>query len=205
MHLDNVPQTILYASVIAFGVYGIYHLMNVVTSYANEYFHNALVVHPNLNGVYYSVSYWTEKGGRPYQEDRYTMMKGSGHGDSSLYALFDGHGGAKASQYCKDNLLKYIQTDANFENNTVASLMSAFRKLDDEFTVIAKRHMLSDGSTAVVAVINDRKIYVANAGDSRAIIVQKGKLSIDRIAGSYLHIIPYHLISGQVVKQRRCQ
>ena len=45
---------------------------------------------PFLNGVYYPVSYWTEKGGRPYQEDRYNAMKGIGSEDSSLYAVFDG-------------------------------------------------------------------------------------------------------------------
>ena len=60
------------------------------------------------------------------------------------------------------------------EHNTVASLITGFRRVDEEFTSIARRHMLSDGSTAVVAVVHDRKIYVANAGDSRGIIVHKG-------------------------------
>ena len=169
-----LSETLLYASLTVVAFYGFYQVFNAASAYINDYFNTVLVVHPNLNGVFYAVSYWTEKGGRPYQEDRYDMMKGTGHKDSSLYALFDGHGGAKASQYCKDHLLKYIQADVNFENNTVASIMNSFRKLDEEFTSIAKRHMLSDGSTAVVAVINDRKVYVANAGDSRAIIVHKG-------------------------------
>ena len=149
-------------------------IFNIVSFYLSEYFNNSIVVNSHLNDVYYAVSYWTERGGRPYQEDRYTMLKGLGHYDSSLYGLFDGHGGSKASQYCKDNLLKYVKSDTCFKENTAASLMSGFRRLDEEFTQIAKRHMLSDGSTAVVAVINNKKVYVANAGDSRAIIVQKG-------------------------------
>ena len=172
--LAFVPQTILYGAAVTIVVWGICHLYIAFVSFFSDYFNNVLIVQPHLHGVYYAVSYWTEKGGRPYQEDRYAMMKGSGHKDSSLYALFDGHGGSKASQYCKDHLLNYIQSDVNFENNTAASLMNGFRKLDDEFTMIAKRHMLSDGSTAVVAVVNNGKIYVANAGDSRAIIVHKG-------------------------------
>ena len=45
---------------------------------------------PFLNGVHYAVSYWTEKGGRPYQEDRFNAIKGTGSEDSSLYAVFDG-------------------------------------------------------------------------------------------------------------------
>ena len=69
-------------------------------------------VDPFVNGVKYPVSYWTEKGGRPYQEDRHQEMKGSGATDSSLYGVFDGHGGYRAAQYCKDYLLKCIAGDA---------------------------------------------------------------------------------------------
>lgn len=42
---------------------------------------------------------------------------------------------------------------------------------------------MSDGTTAVTALIHNKRIYVANAGDSRAIVVQQGGqakyLSID--------------------------
>jgi hypothetical protein len=48
------------------------------------------VVDPFINGVHYPVSYWTDKGGRPYQEDRHQEIKGLGSHDSSLYAVFDG-------------------------------------------------------------------------------------------------------------------
>ena len=47
-------------------------------------------VDPFINDVYYAVSYWSEKGGRPYQEDRHSIIKGVGEEDSSLYAVFDG-------------------------------------------------------------------------------------------------------------------
>jgi hypothetical protein len=47
-------------------------------------------VDPFINGVFYAVSYWTEKGGRPYQEDRHQELKGIGSQDSSLYGVFDG-------------------------------------------------------------------------------------------------------------------
>lgn len=49
------------------------------------------VVNPFINTVHYPVSYWTEKGGRPYQEDRHSEMKGNGRDDSSLYGVFDGN------------------------------------------------------------------------------------------------------------------
>ena len=138
------------------------------------YMQASITVNPYLNGVYYAVDYWTERGGRQYQEDRFSMSKGSGHIDSSLYGLYDGHGGAKASEYCKKYLLNYIENDESFAGDTITALTKGFERLDTNFTAIARRHMLNDGTTAVVAVINNRTVYVANLGDSRAIIVQKG-------------------------------
>jgi protein phosphatase 2C family protein 2/3 len=53
--------------------------------------------------------------------------------------------------------------------------------------------MLTDGTTAVVAAIHDRRVYVANAGDSRGIIVQKGGrvkvMSIDHKPNRYYECI----------------
>ena len=96
-----------------------------------QYFTNRPVkVDPFINGVKYPVSYWTEKGGRPYQEDRHEEIKGRGAADSSLYGVFDGHGGHRASQYCKDYLLKCITADAEFEENPAKALFRSFFKYD---------------------------------------------------------------------------
>lgn len=50
-----------------------------------------MVVNPFINDVFYAVSYWTEKGGRPYQEDRHCEMRGKEKEDSSLYGVYDGN------------------------------------------------------------------------------------------------------------------
>jgi serine/threonine protein phosphatase PrpC len=47
-------------------------------------------------------------------------------------------------------------------------------RIDNEFISICKKNHFTDGSTAVVAMISNRNIVVANAGDSRCIVVQKG-------------------------------
>lgn len=133
-----------------------------------------MVVDPFNNNVHYAVSYWTEKGGRPYQEDRHDEIKGKGKDDSSIYGVFDGHGGMKAAQFCKENLLKNILMDPNFIEEPSKALQRAFFRTDAEFSAIAKVKNLTDGTTAVVAVVHGKRIYVANAGDSRCILVQKG-------------------------------
>ena len=63
-------------------------------------------------------------------------------------------------------------TPYNNENH-----LNNLRRTDAEFSSIARQRVLPDGTTAVIAIIHNRKIYVANAGDSRAIIVQKGGLA----------------------------
>jgi len=137
----------------------------------------------NLNGVYYPVSYWTEKGGRPYQEDRYDVLKGRGADDSSLYGVFDGHGGDRAAQYCKSHMLSAILADEMFESNPAEAMTKCFHRIDREFMDVCKSWGYTDGTTAVVAQISNRHIVVANAGDSRCMVVQKGgqahALSVD--------------------------
>jgi protein phosphatase 1L len=127
----------------------------------------------HINNVHYPVSYWTEKGGRPYQEDRHDEIRGSCSKDCSLYGVFDGHGGMQAAEYCKENMLKTILAEHEFENNPSLAMKNAFHKVDKNFVEKGKKQGLSDGTTAVVAVISNNQITVANAGDSRGIVVQK--------------------------------
>jgi serine/threonine protein phosphatase PrpC len=51
---------------------------------------------------------------------------------------------------------------------------------------------MNDGTTAVVAIVHAGRVYVANAGDSRAIIVQKGgkaiSMSIDHKPNRYVNV-----------------
>eukprot|EP01031_Cornospumella_fuschlensis_P040911 gene40911-49901_t len=132
-------------------------------------------VQPFLNGVTYAVSYWSERGGRQYQEDRFNSMKAPiGTNEASLYGVFDGHGGEKAAEYCRQHLLAAIAADGNWQSNPALAATRAFFKVDADFSKIAKAQTLTDGTTAVVAVIVNKKLYIANAGDSRAVLVQRG-------------------------------
>ncbi|CAM9526071.1 unnamed protein product, partial [Ectocarpus fasciculatus] len=128
----------------------------------------------HVNGVHYAVSYWTVQGGRPYQEDRHTERQGKGLPDSCLYGVFDGHGGHNAAEYCRSNMIDNILSDEKFETDVPGALYRAFLKTDADFVEYGKRRGVVDGTTAVVVSIHDNKIHVANAGDSRAILIQRG-------------------------------
>jgi len=64
--------------------------------------------------------------GRTYQEDRHCECKGIGEADSSIYGVFDGHAGSKASQFCKDFLLKYLIVDEDFISKPALALKKTF-------------------------------------------------------------------------------
>lgn len=62
------------------------------------------------------------------QEDRFHVHRGHGADDSSLYGVYDGHGGTNASQYCKDHLINTILSDDMFESNPLEALKKSFHR-----------------------------------------------------------------------------
>jgi protein phosphatase 2C family protein 2/3 len=64
-----------------------------------------------------------------------------------------------------------------------------FYRTDNDFVEYGKRRGVSDGTTAVTVLIHSGKLYVANAGDSRAILIQRGgkvkSLSFDHKPSRY--------------------
>jgi serine/threonine protein phosphatase PrpC len=61
-----------------------------------------------------------------------------------------------------------------FESNPLETLQKSFHQIDRDFVALCKRNGITDGTTAIVSLIHNRNVYVANAGDSRGIMVQRG-------------------------------
>ncbi|ORX61077.1 protein serine/threonine phosphatase 2C [Piromyces finnis] len=103
--------------------------------------------------------------------------------DISFFGVFDGHSGGVVSKYASKELHKILINDNEFKSkNYEKALKSAFFKLDDQMQKDAELSNCEAGSTAVVSLIVDKSLYIANCGDSRAIISSNGKaiaLSID--------------------------
>lgn len=94
-----------------------------------------------------------------------------------IFGVFDGHGGANASAFAKDNIAKYLKDaleshnpETLTEEGVFKALKACFQKLDADYP-----DEKLEGTTATVAIILDGKIWVANVGDSRTIFVKDGK------------------------------
>jgi protein phosphatase 1L len=94
----------------------------------------------------------------------------------SYYGIFDGHGGAEVSIYLKNNMRNIILQRINelFIHNDDEKHIDVSQLLYDSFKQIVNdipyKLAINTGSTAVVILKRNKQIWVANVGDSRAIM-----------------------------------
>lgn len=113
------------------------------------------------------------QGARAYMEDTYQCVHPF-NGTYSYFAVFDGHGGARVSKFAASRLQELITAHLNNEDDPAEALDLAFRQLDSEWLAVANRMGYDDGSTGVAALLVDDVLYVANVGDSRAVVSCNG-------------------------------
>lgn len=122
-------------------------------------------------------------GRRREMEDAVMVELGFFDDDNStkfdFYGVYDGHGGSRVAYACRDRLHKLLAAEMEMKRGRTAAEMNweymmveSFSKMDDE--VNETDIVGSMGSTAVVAVVGDKEIVVANCGDSRAVLSRGG-------------------------------
>ena len=104
----------------------------------------------------------------------------------SYFAIFDGHGGEECSEFLKENYDKYLIENKNFPFDIKLSMIETFQKIEEDFFKLkCKENSFEDsdksGSCALVAIIFDNKVYIANIGDSRAIMSVNGGTKVKQL------------------------
>ena len=91
--------------------------------------------------------------------------------DASVFGVFDGHGGAGASAYVRDNLKKYLTVSLEMNNHTGLTDEGIWEALKECcINLDADYPNDHDGTTATIAIILNDKLWVGNVGDSRTIL-----------------------------------
>lgn len=127
---------------------------------------------------------WTQ-GRRAYMEDRYTasevFLSVGAEGSSrkkraAIYGIFDGHGGYRAAEFCKNNTQKLFEncqqnmtltsrTGDQSDGDIAAQILhQTMCSLDTEFLKTARASNLADGTTAIVAFAHGDQLVVGNIG-----------------------------------------
>jgi serine/threonine protein phosphatase PrpC len=116
---------------------------------------------------------WENIGSRPYMEDTYSFDVNMPYG-FSYYGLFDGHGGKEVSLYLKENMKHVIVKHIKDAMKINESFIDVQKVLYESFKTIINdipyKTSMTTGSTALVILKHSGKVWVANAGDTRAIM-----------------------------------
>ncbi|XP_042499458.1 probable protein phosphatase 2C 44 isoform X2 [Macadamia integrifolia] len=122
------------------------------------------------------------KSGHDMEDYHVAEYKNKKNHELGLFAIFDGHLGDCVPSYVKDNLFNNIIEEPNFWKNTEIAIKNAYRSTD-KFILEHSTRLGPGGSTAVTAIVIDGKdLWVANIGDSRAVLCERGcahQLTVD--------------------------
>jgi len=125
---------------------------------------------------------WEDIGSRTYMEDRVSVDT-TLYKDYEYYAVFDGHGGADVSTYLAVHLKKVVK--GVLINHAIKHAHAHAHAHQHQFVDVSEvlhesfKQVVNDipyklsfdrGSTAVVVIRNKTNIWVANCGDTRAIM-----------------------------------
>lgn len=96
-----------------------------------------------------------------------------GH-ELGLFAIYDGHLGNAVPAYLQKHLFANILNEGAFWTNPGGSISKAYEKTDQD--ILKSSNLGRGGSTAVTAIlINGQRLWVANVGDSRAVLSRGGQ------------------------------
>mmetsp|Transcript_43092 Transcript_43092/g.69956 ORF Transcript_43092/g.69956 Transcript_43092/m.69956 type:complete len:660 (+) Transcript_43092:125-2104(+) len=111
------------------------------------------------------------QGPRRNMEDRHVMMQQvKGRPGEHLFAVFDGHGGHRAAEFAAERLPEELLNSSEYDSDPVSALKKAFLATDVAFLEESRIRGYDDGTTGIVVLIKGDTLYVANAGDCRAVL-----------------------------------
>ncbi|KAI3792796.1 hypothetical protein L2E82_06687 [Cichorium intybus] len=99
-----------------------------------------------------------------------------GNPNVHIFGVFDGHGhsGKQCSNFVKNRLIELLSSDETLLEDPVKAYNSAFSTTNNELHDNPEIDDSMSGTTAITVLVIGDKLYVANVGDSRAVISVKG-------------------------------
>ena len=111
-------------------------------------------------------------GRRPNMEDVSIILPNSPTENSSLFGLFDGHGGREAAEFASQHLPGLI---SEFVKRDPSQPQEAYETAFKRLQMDMRPWCVYVGCTACIAVIEGNTLTVANIGDTRCVLCRDGK------------------------------
>ncbi|KAM0061086.1 putative cGMP-dependent protein kinase AGC-PKA-PKG family [Helianthus debilis subsp. tardiflorus] len=92
-----------------------------------------------------------------------------------FFGVFDGHGefGAQCSQFVKQKLCENLLRNSRFHVDPVEACHAAFLSTNAQLHADLDIDDSMSGTTAITILVRGKTLYVANSGDSRAVIAER--------------------------------
>ena len=168
-----------------------YNSNNDKILYLSNNLNKAKIFHSSFGDYPFFCSYNSYKNNREYNEDKILIScQKNNEVRIHLFSIFDGHGGNKCCKYLMNNFDKILFSNKNLKNKPSKSLKESYILSENLFKEINKPKNLlipieKSGSCALSLLAIGKKIYCANAGDSRAIYSENESKEVYQI--SYEH------------------
>ena len=155
--------------------------INNIIDYKN--ISNELLSQMNIIDDYNDLAFGAQLGANAPCEDAFFIQNITLLNYEGIFlSVFDGHGGDKLSKYANLLLYPYFlesfnlnKFEPNLNRRIILSLKQAYERIEHEFLKIAFNERLNHnylysqvGACAISAIIINKKIFVANLGDSKA-------------------------------------
>ena len=155
--------------------------INNIIDYKN--ISNELLSQMNIIDDYNDLAFGAQLGSNSPCEDAFFIQNITLLNYEGIFlSVFDGHGGDKLSKYANLLLYPYFlesfnlnKFEPNLNRRIILSLKQAYERIEHEFLKIAFNERLNHnylysqvGTCAISAIIINKKIFVANLGDSKA-------------------------------------
>ncbi len=121
-------------------------------------------------------SYFTNGAMAKINQDRGCVVQPYGEDPRrALFAVYDGHGehGQEVSQFAMEYIRDNLHKHPSFSSDLPAALKTTFLACDLAMKKDPTVRCKHSGTTAVVAVLVDKTLTLASAGDSRAVLATK--------------------------------
>lgn len=135
------------------------------------------------NGLIKSYAVNTHQGiSRNYNEDRVSVTLNITKNEikSHFFAVYDGHGGTRCCDFLKDHLHELIINNEHFPSDPKKAIGDSIIECENLFVEYGQKKyeqtgkVEKSGSCAIVVMTIGLECYVANVGDSRAIVSTEG-------------------------------
>ncbi|KAG5405463.1 hypothetical protein IGI04_011582 [Brassica rapa subsp. trilocularis] len=140
---------------------------------------------PSFEMVYSVLSqrgYYPDSPDKENQDTYCIKTELQGNPNVHLFGVFDGHGvfGTQCSNFVKNRVVELLSEDAALLQDPEKAYKTAFLRVNEELHSSEIDDSMS-GTTAITVLVVGDKIYVANVGDSRAVLAVKDGSHRNRI------------------------